>query len=100
MKRPKIPTEIKLKVAERANFRCKYCLLPEKVSFYSFHIDHIKSIKHGGLSQLNNLAYCCPDCNSFKGSDIGSFIDNDEIIRFFRDIVRKKVPIVCDKYFI
>jgi hypothetical protein len=83
MKKSIIPHRIKINVAQRADFRCEYCQLPDKISFYTFHIDHIKSIKHGGLSTLDNLAYCCPDCNFNKGSDIASFIENDQIIRFF-----------------
>lgn len=47
--RTKIPIELKKQVAIRANFCCEYCLLKEAVSFFSFHIDHIKSVKHGGL---------------------------------------------------
>jgi hypothetical protein len=54
------------------------------VSFFTFHIEHIKSLKHGGLTVLPNLAYCCPDCNAFKGSDLGTFAENDEyLVRFF-----------------
>ena len=76
--------KIKLQVAQRAQFRCEYCLLSEAISFYSFHIDHIRSLKHGGTSLLQNLAYCCPDCNHFKGSDVGSFSDfEDQLVRFF-----------------
>lgn len=74
---------IKNQVALRANFRCEYCLLPEKLSFFSFHIDHIKSVKHGGTSLSENLAYCCPDCNHFKGTDIASFLENEVLVRFF-----------------
>lgn len=82
--RKALSKETKQAVANRADYRCEYCLLSEKVSFYNFHVEHIKSIKHGGLSDLLNLAYSCPDCNHFKGSDIGSFSGDDEaIIRFF-----------------
>lgn len=56
MKRYNIPPHVKQHVAQRAGFRCEYCHLPDKVSFYNFHSDHIKSIKHGGLSQVDNLA--------------------------------------------
>jgi hypothetical protein len=83
MKRDTISHHIKAAVAQRAGFKCEYCLLPDMVSFYNFHIDHIKSIKHGGLSHIDNLAYCCPDCNYCKGTDIGSIIKDDKIIRFF-----------------
>ncbi len=72
------------KVAMRANLRCEYCLLAERVSFYSFHIEHIRSFKHGGTNELTNLAYSCPDCNYHKGPDVGTFIgDSEALIRFF-----------------
>jgi len=30
------------------------------------------------------LAYCCPDCNYHKGSDIGTFSDDGEsLVRFY-----------------
>jgi 5-methylcytosine-specific restriction endonuclease McrA len=65
----RVAKSIKEKVAKRASNCCEYCLLPERVSFYKFHIEHIRSLKHGGTSNLDNLAYGCPDCNAFKGSD-------------------------------
>lgn len=79
-----IPLSTKKKIADRANFRCEHCLLAEQVSFYSFHIEHIRSIKHGGTNELINLAYCCPECNYAKGSDVGTFSnDRETLIRFF-----------------
>jgi len=72
-------------VAQRAEFRCEYCLMPEKFSLFSFHIDHIRSIKHGGSSSLQNLAYSCGFCNGNKGTDLGTFLDDDDdpLVRFF-----------------
>jgi 5-methylcytosine-specific restriction endonuclease McrA len=35
-------------------------------------IDHIISRKHGGSTEIDNLAYACPRCNAWKGSDVGS----------------------------
>jgi hypothetical protein len=79
-----VSKSLKEKIATRANFRCEYCLLMEAVSFFTFHIEHIKSVKHGGLSILINLAYCCPDCNYFKGTDLGTFLKgNLHLVRFF-----------------
>jgi len=79
-----VSKSLKKQVARRAHYRCEYCRLAESVSFFSFHIDHIKSIKHGGLTVLQNSAYCCPDCNFFKGSDIATFMPDDEhLVRFF-----------------
>jgi HNH endonuclease len=49
------PNQTRIIVAERALYKCEYCLLQEKVSFYSFQIDHIISIKHAGTNELENL---------------------------------------------
>jgi 5-methylcytosine-specific restriction endonuclease McrA len=35
-------------------------------------IEHIIAEKHGGATQEANLALTCPDCNRFKGTDLGS----------------------------
>jgi hypothetical protein len=59
-------------VAERAAYRCEYCLLHEDDSYSPHQIDHIISRKHGGRSQPDNLAYACLRCNAWKGTDIGS----------------------------
>ena len=60
-------------VAERAGYRCEYCLLHADDSYSPHQIDHIISRKHGGLSDADNLAYACLRCNAWKGSDVGSF---------------------------
>jgi HNH endonuclease len=75
--------ETRVFIASRAMYKCEYCLLPEKVSFYNFQIDHIISLKHGGTNELENLAYCCPDCNYFKGTDLGSILNDNRLIRFY-----------------
>jgi HNH endonuclease len=59
-------------VAERAAHRCEYCQLHEDDSYSPHQIDHIISRKHGGSSEVDNLAYACLRCNAWKGSDIGS----------------------------
>ena len=59
-------------MAERAVYRCEYCLLHEDDSYSPHQIDHIISRKHGGLSEADNLAYACLRCNAWKGSDVGS----------------------------
>ncbi len=56
--------------------------LAQKIAGFSFEIDHIISIKHGGNSDPNNLAYCCPICNGFKGSDVGTYA-NGQLVRFY-----------------
>jgi HNH endonuclease len=83
--RERISDPIRRQVAERAECRCEYCLMPEQFLASIFHIDHIRSRKHGGKTILINLAYSCPHCNQNKGSDIATFIDdkNELTIRFF-----------------
>jgi len=71
-------------VAERANFCCEYCLLPAENSYFGFHIEHIVSLKHGGKTEADNLAYSCQICNLNKGTDLGTYLDNPlNLIRFF-----------------
>jgi len=71
-------------VCERAEKRCEYCRLPDLDSYYGFQADHIISWRHGGKTELNNLAYACPDCNRSKGTDLGTLLDDsDVLIPFF-----------------
>lgn len=79
-----IPDSLRQLVSERANYRCEYCHLPQRYAFFSFHIDHIISLKHEGDTSENNLALSCQLCNLNKGSDIATFLDDDQVpIRFF-----------------
>ena len=55
-----IPESIRQFVAERANYQCEYCLLPQRIAGFQFEIDHIISIKHSGSSSPDNLAFSCP----------------------------------------
>lgn len=54
----------------RAGNRCEYCRLPTDVAWLPFQVDHIIAEKHGGKSDVNNLALCCYYCNSYKGPNI------------------------------
>lgn len=79
-----IPETLRRAVAERAAYRCEYCRHPEADSFFKFQVDHIVSLKHGGSSRLDNLAFACPLCNSHKGTDLGTFLgDEDVLVRLF-----------------
>jgi len=79
-----IPEKIRLAVAQRAGFRCEYCLMHEADLVIGAHIDHIISIKHGGSSTLQNLAYSCLIYNVNKVSDIATMLlPSEKPIRFF-----------------
>lgn len=71
-------------VAERAGCRCEYCKIHEEDSFFSFQVDHIISLKHGGTTTPDNLAWSCYPCNNAKSSDVGTVILPDKtFIRLF-----------------
>lgn len=79
-----LPADVRRLVAERANFCCEYCLIPESQVFIPHQIDHVIAQKHGGDSTLNNLAYSCALCNKRKGSDLASVDpETDQVIRLF-----------------
>jgi 5-methylcytosine-specific restriction endonuclease McrA len=76
----KVTDNLRLLVAHRASFRCEYCRIPDMGFGLPFQVDHIRALKHGGTSAYSNLAYCCPDCNRYKGTDVGSYGEDDETL--------------------
>lgn len=79
-----IPTELRHLVAERTEYLCEYCLIHEDDTFVGCQVDHIISLKHGGQTKAENLAYACVFCNRNKGSDIGSIVwRTGEFVQFF-----------------
>ena len=78
-----LPQRVRDLVAQRADFRCEYCLLAEADSYFAHEVDHIISRKHGGSDELHNLAYACIACNRYKGTDIGSLALSERFVRFF-----------------
>lgn len=67
-----IPTAVRLQVIARAQESCEYCLVHADYATFAHQVDHIIAQKHGGASDLQNLAYACAQCNRFKGSDLTS----------------------------
>lgn len=59
-------------VGERAWHVCEYCLVHEQDIYHGCEVDHIRSVKHGGLPVAENLAWACLHCNRHKGTDLGS----------------------------
>ena len=78
-----ISPELRQIVSNRAKLLCEYCLIGEADTFYGCEVDHIISLKHGGSTEPNNLAYACALCNRAKGSDVGSIASSGEFTRFF-----------------
>ena len=84
MARAKISDALKKQVTNLAQGCCEYCKSQIRFLPNSFEIDHIIPISRGGLSQLENLALACPQCNSHK-SDKVSAIDpvSEQIVPLF-----------------
>ena len=58
---------LSLTVAERAQWRCEYCLSPAAYSAQPFEVDHIIPTSKGGQTTLDNLAFSC-GCNGHKSN--------------------------------
>ena len=85
-----ISPETRQILASRANFVCEYCLIAEADAYFRFQVEHIISRKHGGSSELENLALACVFCNRYKGSDIASLIpESGELVRFFNPRINR-----------
>ncbi|GET36666.1 HNH endonuclease [Microseira wollei] len=83
MSRPYINAEIRRLVALRSDYLCEYCLISE-ADRSGYQVDHIISVKHGGSTTADNLAYACVFCNLQKGTDLGSILwRTGELVRFF-----------------
>ncbi len=79
-----ISDNLRSSIAENAHFRCEYCRIHEEDQFYTFQVDHIISLKHGGKTEWINLAYTCSVCNQNKGSNLGTYLPNSKrLIRLF-----------------
>lgn len=70
---PYLSPSVRLLVAQRADYRCEYCLLPIAFAIHQHEPDHIIPVQHGGNSDDQNLAFACFRCNRNKGPNVGSF---------------------------
>lgn len=55
-------------VAERAGFRCEYCLTPSGLAPSPFAAEHIVPRSKGGGNSAANLAFACQGCNGHKSA--------------------------------
>jgi len=71
-------------VGRRAAGRCEYCHLPSEFFPLTFHVDHITPRQHGGVAELDNLAWACLHCNRHKGPDLAGLDPlNGELVQLF-----------------
>lgn len=78
-----ISESLKKSVIQSVHNCCEYCLVENDLSFIPHQIEHIISLKHGGTTSFDNLAYACFSCNNNTGGDIGTMLLPKKIyIRF------------------
>jgi hypothetical protein len=72
MPRPHIPSKLRQLVSARARECCEYCLIHEDDRPETHAIDHVIALRHGGLTEAENLALACAVCNNLKGTDLSA----------------------------
>lgn len=72
-------------VRERAGGRCEYCRMAEWWEpFFSYHVEHIVAVQHGGPGAVANLAFACNHCNLIKGPNLTSIdLDTGKVTALF-----------------
>jgi uncharacterized protein YuzE len=82
-------------VSTRAENLCEYCLIDIADTLFGGEVDHIVSVKHGGATEAENLAYTCQPCNRNKGSDLGSiYWPSGQLVRFFNPRTDQQVKAI------
>ncbi len=71
-RRPKVGTELRNAVRQRAKVFCEYCHAAELWQYVEFTIDHIVPLAAGGATTLENLALVCFSCNRRKWDRLGA----------------------------
>ena len=84
MAKTRISPALRAVILERAQARCEYCQVPEESELTDYEVDHIIAEQHGGVTELENLAYACFECNRYKGPNLTS-IDphSNEVVLLF-----------------
>jgi hypothetical protein len=57
-------------IATRAHNRCEYCQCSADFATETFSVEHILPRSRGGGNTLENLAWSCMGCNSYKAAKI------------------------------
>ncbi|MDZ7970036.1 MAG: HNH endonuclease signature motif containing protein [Nostoc sp. DedSLP03] len=60
-------------VRKRANYLCKYCHSPKRISTTRFTVDHLIPKSIGGGDEINNLALACRRCNEHRYNFVAGY---------------------------
>lgn len=58
-----VSTKTKKIIASNQEWKCNIC---KKLLDYTFEVDHINELRHGGNNNINNLQALCPNCHRRK----------------------------------
>ena len=64
----RVPTALRVRVAEHAKYRCGYCLSSQELLGMPMNIEHILPEALGGSTDEANLWLSCVRCNLYKGA--------------------------------
>ena len=62
-----VPERLRAAARDRAAGCCEYCLLHDDMVVLPHQVDHVIAEQHGGMTNLENLAWSCFYCNHYKG---------------------------------
>lgn len=84
MSQSRIPESLRQQIARRSPRRCSYCLNQQDVSGISLTVDHIIPESLGGATTLDNLCFCCWDCNLLKWNQVAATDpQTKQVVRLF-----------------
>jgi hypothetical protein len=69
-----VPAELRRRIIELSGDCCEYCRTPHDIGTaqQNYHVEHIIAESHGGVTIEANLAFSCPKCNLYKGTNIAT----------------------------
>ncbi len=66
LERDKMTPSMRVDVLRRDNYTCRMC--GRSAADIELHVDHIRPVSRGGLTEMDNLQTLCRDCNLGKGN--------------------------------
>jgi hypothetical protein len=89
-KRIPVSEDLRQKVLERDNHRCRYC----GNKHGPFQVDHVYPVSRGGETVIENLITACLKCNQKKGNKIGWLPVPESVEELKRQAVRENFPLL------
>lgn len=83
-----MPADLRQRVAQRAKYRCGYCLSSEKITGCRMELDHLVPYSHQGITEESNLWLACRECNLARSDrTTGTDPDTKVLVRLFNPLI-------------